>query len=310
MAPRKAPRKIAPAKLAAKVRVEAAQEKELQHTKKRRAYSDAVVQHLESMDKAQRMRKAPPSALDPVMAEATPVQETKGKPTKKVRLKRLLELSVLAIMSHPFGAQLASWTTGVSVDCGDEWSREALELAVARGPHPTAVAPDAVSLVHEDIEYQVKAGFTEVVFWDEIKNDLPAHYKVSPVVVIPQTGRRGRIILDLLFPVRRPPQKGTQRRMGEIVQESINETTRKLAPTQPVNEIGKVLPRLFHFMALSPQDQEIGLSKVDLSDGFWRLLVEPAQKWNFCYVMPDPPGSRVRIVVPSALQMGWAESPA
>jgi hypothetical protein len=26
--------------------------------------------------------------------------------------------------------------------------------------------------------------------------------------------------------------------------------------------------------------------------------------------MPDPPGSRVRIVVPSALQMGWAESPA
>ena len=26
--------------------------------------------------------------------------------------------------------------------------------------------------------------------------------------------------------------------------------------------------------------------------------------------MPDPPGARTRIVVPSALQMGWAESPA
>jgi hypothetical protein len=58
------------------------------------------------------------------------------------------------------------------------------------------------------------------------------------------------------------------------------------------------------------EDQEIRLSKVDLLDGFWRLLVEPVQKWNFCYVVPDPPGSRVRIVVPSALQMGWAESPA
>jgi hypothetical protein len=119
------------------------------------------------------------------MAEATPMQETKGKPTKKARLKRLLELSALAIMSHPFGAQLASWTARVSVDCGDEWSREAVELAMVRGPHPTAVAPAAVSLVHKDIEYQVKAGFMEVVFWDEIKNDLPAHFKVSPVAVIP-----------------------------------------------------------------------------------------------------------------------------
>ena len=27
-------------------------------------------------------------------------------------------------------------------------------------------------------------------------------------------------------------------------------------------------------------------------------------------MLPDPPGARVRIVVPSALQMGWAESPA
>jgi hypothetical protein len=31
---------------------------------------------------------------------------------------------------------------------------------------------------------------------------------------------------------------------------------------------------------------------------------------NCCYVMPDPPGALVPIVVPSALQMGWAESPA
>jgi hypothetical protein len=40
------------------------------------------------------------------------------------------------------------------------------------------------------------------------------------------------------------------------------------------------------------------------------MLVEDNAKWNFAYVMPDPPGSPVRLVVPSALQMGWAESPA
>ena len=33
------------------------------------------------------------------------------------------------------------------------------------------------------------------------------------------------------------------------------------------------------------------------------------QKWNFAYVMPDKEGERTRIVVTSALQMGWLQSP-
>jgi hypothetical protein len=177
MAPRKPPRKIAPAKLAAKFRAEVAKQREDKQAKKRRAFSAAVTEHLEALAKAQRKRKARPSALDPVLTGSTPMQETKGKPTTKNKLVRLLKLSALAIMSHPFGAQLASWTTGVAVDCGAEWSQEAIDLAVARGPHPTAIAPDAIApdaiaLVHEDIDYQVKAGFTEVVYWDEIKDDL------------------------------------------------------------------------------------------------------------------------------------------
>ena len=146
---------------------------------------------------------------------------------------------------------------------------------------------------------------TEVVYWDEIKHDLPVNFKVSPVAVIPQTGRQeGRIILNLSFSVRRPLQKGKKRHMGEVIQKSVNYTTQRLAPTEPVHEIGKVLARLFHFMALTPEDQEIRLSKVDLSDRFWRLLVDSVQKWNFRYVMPHPPGAQTRIVVPSALQMG------
>eukprot|EP00957_Ditylum_brightwellii_P144883 11035168-Ditylum_brightwellii.AAC.1 len=40
------------------------------------------------------------------------------------------------------------------------------------------------------------------------------------------------------------------------------------------------------------------------------MVVPEEHKWNFCYVMPDPPGHPIRIVVPSALQMGWAQSPA
>ena len=143
-----------------------------------------------------------------------------------------------------------------------------------------------------------------------MKDSLPKYFKVLPVAFIPQSGRRGRIILDLSFPVRRPPMKGQKPCMGEVIQDSVNATTHRLAPTEPVKEIGNVLPLLFHFMASTPEDQEIPLSKVDLFNGFWRLLVEPAQKWNACSVIPDPPVARTRVVVPSALQMGWAESPA
>ena len=146
-----------------------------------------------------------------------------------------------------------------------------------------------------------------------IKEELQANFKVLPVTVIPQTGRQGRIILDLSFLVRRPPTKqagSKQQRTGEVMAESVNDTTAKLAPQGPARKIAQVLPRLFHDTATMPKDHEIRLSTVNLSDGFWRLIVEPSQICNFCCVMPDPPGARVRIVAPSALQMGWAESPA
>ena len=148
------------------------------------------------------------------------------------------------------------------------------------------------------------------MFWDKINDDLLAHFKVSPVAVNPQTGYRGRIILDLSYPVGRPPKKGKKRRTGEVVQDSVNDTTHKHAPTEPIHEIVKVLPHLFHFVTSTPEDQYIRLIKVALLESFSQSVIEPVKKWNFCYVMSDMPGARVRIVVPSAIQMGWAKSPA
>ncbi len=51
----------------------------------------------------------------------------------------------------------------------------------------------------EDIEYQVRAGFSKVISWEELKMLRLTNLKISPVACIPQAGRRGRIILDLLF---------------------------------------------------------------------------------------------------------------
>ncbi len=51
------------------------------------------------------------------------------------------------------------------------------------------------------------------------------------------------------------------------------------------------------------------MAKWDIKDGFWRLDCKEGQEWNFAYVLPQPPGEPIRIVVPTSLQMGWIESP-
>jgi hypothetical protein len=50
-------------------------------------------------------------------------------------------------------------------------------------------------------------------------------------------------------------------------------------------------------------------AKIDLSDGFWRMLVRESDKWNFAYVLPGAAGDTLRLIIPHALQMGWMESP-
>jgi hypothetical protein len=50
-------------------------------------------------------------------------------------------------------------------------------------------------------------------------------------------------------------------------------------------------------------------SKIDLLDGFWRMLVRDVDKWNFACVLPGDTSQLTRIVIPHALQMGRTESP-
>ncbi len=52
------------------------------------------------------------------------------------------------------------------------------------------------------------------------------------------------------------------------------------------------------------------MSKLDISDGFWRPIVRDADCFNFTYVLPQREGEPCRIVVPLAVQMGWVESPS
>jgi hypothetical protein len=190
------------------------------------------------------------------------------------------------------------------VDCGPDWNWDVITATVDHGPHPTARTQDSISLFKEDIKYQIKAGFCKVYLWEDLKKLRPANLKISLVAVVPQVGRRGRIILDLLFPVYQD-----QNGIITITQDSVNNTTVLQAPSELVKEIGKVLPRLLHYMQDMPKGLHLLFCKLDISDGFWCLVVRKQDSFNFAYVLPQREEEPVRIVVPSAVQMGRVESP-
>eukprot|EP00978_Attheya_sp_CCMP212_P018360 scaffold50114_cov54-Attheya_sp.AAC.1 len=75
---------------------------------------------------------------------------------------------------HPFSPTLHKWEKGVPVDCGEDWSRETIGLAIAKGPHASALTPEARKLVLEDVVYQVEAGFSRIITWESIKENPPA----------------------------------------------------------------------------------------------------------------------------------------
>ncbi len=116
-----------------------------------------------------------------------------------------------------------------------------------RGPHPTACTPEAYALFKEEVPYQIKAGFSQVVLWEDIKCLCSCHLKISPVALIPQVGQCSRIILDLSFPVYQEVDGVVM-----VTQKSVNDTTVLNAPSIPVKEIGKLLSRLLQYMRDTP----------------------------------------------------------
>jgi hypothetical protein len=73
-----------------------------------------------------------------------------------------------------------------------------------------------------------------------------------------------------------------------------------------MSQLGQVLPRLVHTLATSPEEHGPWVfMKLDIKDGFWRMVVPDKEEYNFCYVLPNiHPEDPIQIVVPSCLQMG------
>ena len=149
---------------------------------------------------------------------------------------------------------------------GDLWSEAAIPAAIERGPHMSALTPEARDLIDKEMQYQIQAGFSEMVMWSSVQHAYPVNLKVSALAVIPQVGRRGRLLLDLSFPSQTAQPASKRGRHNWVVPPplapSVNSTTIQQLPAYPVKELGRVLPRLLTFMYCVPRKQTISRERL------------------------------------------------
>ena len=118
--------------------------------------------------------------------------------------------------------------------------------------------------------------------------------------MIPHKLRKYRSILDLLFELMLAGHRLS----------SANDATKKMSPMEAMEKIGSVLPRLIEALVYAPvEGGDIQMIKLDIKEGFWRMVCAKGQECNFTYVFPNHPDKPIKLVVPSALQMGWFLSP-
>ena len=203
-------------------------------------------------------------------------------------------------LHHPAAPLLQEYaTTGCPVDCGDPWTIDELDAAVANGAHPSANTPEAAEALHKETMEQIDGGFARLIPWKVLRAKLLEQLKISPIAAIPHKSRSYRKIVDLSFALQDLP--------------SVNDATdESQAPLHAMNELGWVLPRIIHALATVTEEQgPILMAKFDLKDGYWRMVVPSDDEYNFAYVLPQTdPAAETMIVIPSSLQMGWKLSPA
>ena len=249
--------------------------------------------------------------------EAIRVTETRDAISGTYRRKSLMQPQRLAarILPREEYERLSVFASeGCPAECGPPWEAEVIEAARRAGPHDSACTPDNVDLIWEDITYQQEAGFVRIVSETQLfrGESVPKELKISRVAVVPQANRRGRIILNLSAQVDLGVQRATgRRRWKKRIHPSVNETTQDAAEQEAVKALGTALSSLLLFMFETNSAWEIDWQKIDLSDGFWRMITEHGRDYNFVFQLPKRQGdTEHHYVVPSSLQMGWKNSPA
>jgi hypothetical protein len=76
---------------------------------------------------------------------------------------------------------------------------------------------------------------------------------------------------------------------------SVNKATDStIATSSSTAELGNVLPWIIYATGTAPEAKgPIMFSKLDIKDGYWRMVMPEEEEWNFTYILPkaDPQGT-------------------
>jgi hypothetical protein len=93
-------------------------------------------------------------------------------------------------LHHPAAEKLLQYATGgCPANMGLPWSKEEMQAAIDRGPHVSALVPEAIKQLQLEVNDKVRKGQAKVVLWDDIKDDPPKELKISPIAMIPHKSR-------------------------------------------------------------------------------------------------------------------------
>ena len=156
-------------------------------------------------------------------------------------------------LKHEAAAILKDWEQfGCPTATGRDWTTEEIQAAIDRGPHKSALKPEAIKHFAAEVADKVAKGQARVVLWDEIKDNHPRQLKISPVAAIPYKSGAYRSILNLSF--------NLQLEDGGIVQ-SVNDTTQKLAPCGAIGQLGHSLKPIIHAFAEAEDNAVVLMAK-------------------------------------------------
>jgi hypothetical protein len=121
-----------------------------------------------------------------------------------------------------------------------------LEVAILRGVHSSACKQVAAATLWAKTLTKVKEGFVKLIPWDTIKTNLPAAFKLYPIVDVPHTNWLFRMILDLSFGVHSK---------HETIHLLVNKMAfDAFAPLLVMKELGNILSCLIVTIANLPDD--------------------------------------------------------
>ena len=141
------------------------------------------------------------------------------------------------------------------------------------GPCVSAGSPETTEACRKEALEYVKEGKCCLVKWDDIKHHPPKNGKVSSIAAIPHKSHDFCMILNIVY----------QLKINKEKLRNLNETTNKdLSPQHAMHELGNVILQIIWSMATAPNTGvPILSSKIDLKDGYWCMIVNEKDSWNF-----------------------------